>query len=181
MSRVDFRFVIGFLVLVIGASIALDVLFTIHLPLVPLAIAALFLAWGARMMMHSMSRRDRAPTSGEAWMSDRRFAPTGEIDAANRYDIAFGRGIVDLTNLDEPARDTVIDVDTVFGTAVVTVPRNLAYDVQGRAVFGEVRMPDHAMTAMGNISYRHATDHQPRLHIRVNTVFGATQVIEAAS
>jgi hypothetical protein len=178
MHRFGFSFVIGVIVLLIGASVAVDALFGVHLPLVPLAIAALLIAWGARMIVHAMARHHPAYLDGEAWLADRSFAPTGPIDHDAHYDVAFGRGLVDLTHLTEPADDVTVVVDTVFGSTVVKVDPAMAYDVDARSMFGEVRMPDRSMTAMGKVSYRHTMDRAPRLHLRVSTVFGACQVVE---
>jgi predicted membrane protein len=181
MHRFSFGFVFGMIVLIIGASMAFDALFGIHFPLVPLALAALLVIWGARMVAHAMSRRDRPDVDGEAWLADRTFSPTGKLDHDTRYDVVFGRGVVDLTKLVEPAGDVTIAVDTVFGTTVVKVDPALAYDIEGRSMFGEVRMPDRSMTAMGSLTYRSAGDHRPRIHLRVSTVFGACQIVDAAA
>ena len=45
MQRLGFHSVMGLVVLVIGASIAVDLVFDVHLPLVRIALAALFIAW----------------------------------------------------------------------------------------------------------------------------------------
>jgi predicted membrane protein len=178
MYRLGFGFVFGAVVLVIGASVLIEVLFGIHFPLVPLVIGIALAIWGSRMMIHALARRDRYEPSGEAWLADREFAPAGALERDARYDVVFGRGLVDLTHVVEPAGDVTVAVGTVFGTTVVKVDPAIAYDVEGRSMFGEIRMPDRTMAAMGNVSYHKPSDHPPRLHLRLHTVFGACQVIE---
>ena len=178
MHRFGFGFAFGVIILLIGATIAVDVLFGVHFPFLPLAIAVLLIAWGSRMIVHAMGRRHPAYIDGEAWLADKSFTPSSPLDHDAHYDVVFGRGMIDLTKLPEPAEDVTVAVETVFGATVVKVDPSIPYDIDGRSMFGEVRMPDRTMTAMGNLTYRHATDHPPRLHLRVSTVFGACQVVE---
>lgn len=178
MHRLGFGFVVGVIVLIIGASMAVDVLFGMHIPIVPLALAILFIAWGARMIVHATARHHPPYIDGEAWLADRRFAPAGKLEHDAHFDVVFGRGLIDLTNLQAPTEDVTVAVDTSFGATVVKLDPAIPYDIEGRAMFGEVRMPDRSMTAMGNVAYRHAPDRPPRLHLRLSTIFGACQVVE---
>jgi predicted membrane protein len=179
MHRLGFGFVLGVILMLIGASIAMHVLFHISFPLLPLALAILFVAWGSRMVVHSLGRREVAGIAAEACLADRHFAPTEALDDNARYDIVFGRGVIDLSRLPEPAGDVTVTVDTVFGAAVIKVDPHVPYDVHGSSTFGEVRMPDRTATTMGNVSFTREADHPARLHLKVNTVFGSCQLVEA--
>jgi hypothetical protein len=179
MHRLGFGFALGILLMLVGASIAIDVIFHVTFPLVPLALAVLLLALGSRMAVHALARRDAEGLAAEAWLADRHFAPTDPIERNARYDIVFGRGVVDLSKLPEPADDVTVTVDTVFGSAVVKVAPRTPYDVHGSSTFGEVRMPDRSATTMGNLAFERVTDHPARLHLRLNTVFGSCQLVEA--
>ena len=59
MNRLGSSLVIGFVILLIGTSLMIDLLFDVHLPLVRTTIAALLVAGGAHMVVHSLARRDR--------------------------------------------------------------------------------------------------------------------------
>jgi hypothetical protein len=131
------------------------------------------------MVVHALDRRSRFAVTGEAWLADREFKPTGALTHDARFDVAFGRGLVDLTQLEQPTDDVTITIETLFGVAVVKVDPLIAYDVHGSSAFGEVRIPDRSMTAMGNLDYRSSSDGRPRLHLRLNAVFGACHVVEA--
>ncbi|HTR50356.1 MAG TPA: LiaF domain-containing protein [Kofleriaceae bacterium] len=175
MRAISFRFVVGTLVLLVGAMIAVDTVFGVHFPLVPLVLAVLLMAVGARLMIRTGPDRGAL---GQAWLADRVFVPEGDRD--QRYDILFGRGVVDLTNLPEPDHDKTISVDTVFGAAVIKLAPNVPVEISGHSMFGEVRMPDRTMAAMGSIAYKTPTDHAPKLHLRISTVFGNCQVLDQA-
>jgi hypothetical protein len=178
MNRFGFRFIAGAVLLLIGASIVADLLFQVSLPLVRAAFALLFLLFGARLLAGAWSRGPRR-VDGEAWLADRRFAPAGALHADARYDVVFGRGLIDLTEIDEPDDDVTVTVDTLFGSAVVRVDPTIAYEAEGSSAFGEIRMPDLRAAAMGSLHYQSPADHRPRLHLKLNTVFGACQVVEA--
>ena len=96
MQNLGFRFAFGVFALVVGAALVADVIFDIHLPLVRLVVALLLLAWGARFVTRSRERRATIGLHEEAWLADRRFAPS-ELPRDARFDVAgSGRGVVDL-------------------------------------------------------------------------------------
>ena len=51
MHRLGFNSVMGVVILVIGASLAVDLAFDVHWPLVRIALAVLLIACGARMVV----------------------------------------------------------------------------------------------------------------------------------
>ena len=59
MNRIGPRLVLGMIILVIGASIGVDLLFDVHLHLFRIAIAALFVLWGSWLVVSAHARRDR--------------------------------------------------------------------------------------------------------------------------
>jgi len=175
MRNLGFRFVLGVLVLFVGAMIAVDVVFGVHFPLAPLVLAVLLMALGARLVIHSGAD---GSVLHQAWLADRVFVADGERD--QRYDILFGRGVVDLTHLPEPGDDKTISVDTVFGSTVIKLDPSVPVEISGHSMFGEVRMPDRSMAAMGSVAYTTPADHAPKLHLRIHTVFGNCQVLNQA-
>lgn len=117
-----------------------------------------------------------------------RYAPT-ILDHDVSYAISFGRGVVDLSNLAPPMRDIVVDIRTLFGVTEVRTPSTIAYDVSGRSIAGETRLPDAERT-LGSVAYEpnktlpqpayEPTTRQPRLHIRVSNVFGSCRIVAAS-
>jgi len=181
MHRLGIGFALGMLLLLIGASIAVDVLFHVTFPLVPLALAILLIGWGSHVVVRSLARRDASGITSGAWLADRHFAPSDRLDTDVRYDVVFGRGVIDLSKVPEPDHDVTVTVDTVFGASVIKLDPQVPYDVRGSSTFSDVRMPDRrSEVGLSNVSYRHAAaDHPPRLHFKLNTVFGQCQLVEA--
>jgi hypothetical protein len=180
MDRMSARFVLGIVLLCIGVSLAIELLFGISLPILRVLLVAVLVVIGVRLVQQERTRHDKRAAAGEAWLADRQFAPEGALVRDQRYDIAFGRGLVDLTHIPEPVTDVTVSVHTLFGSSVVRVDPAIAYDIEGHAALGEVRMPDKSATAMGSLSYRNPTVTSPRLHLRVDAVFGACRIVEAA-
>ncbi|HUJ61805.1 MAG TPA: LiaF domain-containing protein [Kofleriaceae bacterium] len=173
------RFAIGVVVLLIGLLLLFEIVTGIGLPVARIVIACVFLLVGVRFVVGGWSRRAANEVVGEAVLAHRNFSQSGALERDSRFDVVLGRGVVDLTGLVEPARDVTITIEALFGQAVVKLPTAVAYDVEGSSAFGEVRMPDRSTTAMGSLVYR-AGDHPSRLHLRVNAVFGACRLVEAA-
>jgi hypothetical protein len=180
MQHNGLRFFVGLVALCLGASLVLDLVFDVHLPILRALIAALLLVYGARLVVRGLASRDRA-AANEVWLDEQMFAPEGAPTHDEHYEIAFGRGLVDLTHLAEPATDVTVSVHALFGAAVVTIDPSIPYDVEGSAALGEVRLPDHNATATGHVAYRPRFDHPPRLHLRVHAVLGQCQVVETTS
>jgi len=181
MRKLGARFVIGLIVLAIGVSIAIELGAGVKLPIGRIVIATLLVVLGARMLAHAWLRRDAAEIGADAVLATKNFSQRGALDRDAHFDVVLGRSVVDLTGLDEPDHDVTVTVEALFGSAVVKLPAALAYDVEATSAFGAVRMPDRTATAMGSIVYRTQSDHPPRLHLRVSAVFGACQLVEAAT
>lgn len=179
MDRIGARLLIGIVLVCLGVSIAIELIFGIAFPIVRAAFAVLLIVLGVRLVQQARARRGEHAPAGEAWLADCQFVPEGALDHDARYDISFGRGVVDLTRIGDPAVDVTISVHTLFGTSVVRIDPKVPYDVEGHAALGEVRMPDRSATALGNVSYRGPASHPPRLHLKVDAVFGACRVVEA--
>lgn len=180
--KMSFAIFFGVLVALAGISIILDAVFHVHLPLVRSAFAlfliflgvrVLFGAWGTRGMVRS--------AEGAVLMSDTRFAPTTPADKL-KYDIIFGRGVVDLTGLPRPEKPIDVEVNTIFGSAQVAIDPSWPVSIEGSSAFGEVRLPDRQRAAFGAAHYQNLPSGSAALlRLRVNSVFSSAEVIETGT
>ena len=161
-------FLVGLVALCIGASLVIDLAFDVHVPILRALLAVILIAYGARLLVRGWAR-DRADTE-EVWLDDQLFAPEGAPARDERYDVAFGRSVIDLTHLAEPDHDVTVSVHALFGAAVVKIDPTIPYDVVGHAALGEVQVPE-----------RRCFDHAPLLHLRVHATFAQCQVVEATT
>jgi predicted membrane protein len=178
VRNVDARFYIGLVVLALGLLVAVELIASVHLPIIRIILAIALVIIGARMLVHAWTRRNDLAVSAQAVLASKNFSQSGVLDRDARFDVVLGRGMVDLSGLEEPESDVTITIETLFGHAIVKLPPAIAYDVEGSSAFGEVRMPDRTATAMGSLVYRAHSDHRSRLHLRVSAIFGACQIVE---
>jgi predicted membrane protein len=171
----------GLVVILIGLSILLEGVFHVDIPIFKIALGLLFLYLGARMLLAVFSGGGRHGRDDDAAIfSNRSYSPsTGDADRL-KYDIIFGRGVVDLTRVPREGPDRRVEVNAVFGNATVKIDPAVPLEVEVNAAFGDARLPDHSTTALGSFRYRpQGQDKQePKLHLKLNVVFGACQVIE---
>jgi predicted membrane protein len=177
--KMNFAIFFGVLVVLAGISILLDAVFHIHLPLVRTAVALFFIFFGVRILTGAWGTRDFVRASeGSVLMGDTRFAPTATADKL-KYDIIFGRGIVDLTGLPRPEKPIDVEVNTVFGSAQIAIDPSWPVAIDGSAAFGDVRLPDQQRAAFGAAHYQNEpTSTQPLLRLKVNSVFSSAEVIQ---
>ncbi|MGN6331972.1 MAG: PspC domain-containing protein [Motilibacteraceae bacterium] len=88
----------------------------------------------------------RAAFGSSAAIGERTWAPTSAATTDPSYDIGIGSGVLDLSQV-RPDGELGVSAHVGVGELVVTVPRDVAVDVVGRAGAGEVRMPDGATTS----------------------------------
>jgi hypothetical protein len=179
--RMSFPLFFGALVLLAGASILLDALFKIHVPFVRSAFALLLIFFGVRMLIGAWVPvvKDTSGT-GQAVMSELHFAPTSAIGPM-KYDVVFGRGTIDLTQLPKPEQPLTVELNVVFSTATVTVDPTWPMVIEASSAFGEVRLPDQSAAVFGTARFTTPGGAEPLLRVRVNAVFGSCHVLTHAA
>jgi predicted membrane protein len=171
----------GLVVILFGLSILLEGVFHIDIPVFRIAVGLLLLYLGARMLLNAFSGGRRYDRSDDAAVfSERTYAPSPTEGERLKYDIIFGRGVVDLTKTARDGADRRVEVNAIFGSATVKIDPTVPLEVEVNAAFGDARLPDHSTTALGSFRYRPPGQGQqtPKLHLKINVVFGSCLVIE---
>jgi predicted membrane protein len=174
------RFGLGLFLVLVGALVLVELFADVHLPIFRLVVAIGIVIIGGRMILQTWNRRGVDRTAGEAVFANLDFSHRGALERDERFDVVLGRGTIDLTRIAEPVQDVTITVDTLLGRALIKLPPELAYDVEGSATFGQLRMPDGSAIATGELAYRAPNDRRSRLHLRMHTVLGMCQLVEAS-
>jgi hypothetical protein len=169
---------LGLFVVLLGLSIVLNAVFRIDFPLVRTAFALFVVFLGLRILVHAW----RAPRAGDAEgtsvLSASTFIPKHLPNGDLQYDVIFSSGLIDLRALPASERDVTVVVNSIFASSVVYVDPAIPYDVSGSAAFGEARMPNRSSVAFGETRYAPRAAATPKLHLKVNAVFGACEVVE---
>lgn len=177
--KISFAVLLGALVALAGVSILLDVFFGIDLPIFGIALGLFLLYLGAQLIAGGFThhRHVRAATGGVP----NRLVPRTVSGQGLKYDVVFGQGVVDLTQLEpspgpEPRR---LEINVVFGEALVKLDRSIPYELEASSVFGSARMPDRREVAFSSVHYAPQGQHEaPVLRIKLSVVFGSAKVVE---
>jgi predicted membrane protein len=89
--------------------------------------------------------------------------------------------MVDLTKVAREAGERRVEVNVVFGSALVKIDPATPLEVEVNAAFGDARLPDQSTTALGSFRYRASNQDKqqaPKVRIKLNVVFGSCQVLE---
>jgi hypothetical protein len=166
---------LGLLVMLIGISIVLEAIFHIHLPFIRLALGLFFIYLGIRFLTGGRWRDGELRVSGV--LRDDSYTPSGGDHV--KHDVIFGRSVVDLTRLAHDGGEVRAEINTIFGATVVKIDPSVPLEIEVSSAFGDARLPDQSVTAIGNMRYRPAGQKDPpRLRVRLNVVFGSSQVVE---
>jgi len=169
----------GLLVIVLGASIVLHALFDFDIPVFRTAVGVALLYLGVRVLAGAWMPQQTSHDGNESVFAVTRFAPTDVASLSQKYEIIFGRGVVDLSGLATTAdHEQLVQVSVLFGDAEIQIDPGTPIEIRGSAAFGEVRMPDRSAANFGEVRYRGPTVEQPEIELVVNVVFGTARIVE---
>ena len=98
----------------------------------------------------------------------------------NEYNIVFGKGVVDLTNMTLEGESKKVEISAIFGSAEVTIPSNLPIVITAGTAFGSVETPGNASHFIGDHKFMSTAykDGEPFIKIEANAVFGSVEIYE---
>ena len=169
----------GIVLILLGGSIIINLVFHVHVPLFRILVALILIYLGLRVMVGGhwccRSHGGKASCTGAA---------SFEQSKDGEFSIVFGKGVVDAAAIftGEEGRRT-LRVNTVFGSSLVRVPKTLSIEVRATSVFAGLTMPDRSSAAFGETIYRNeafrtAKDPSEIRVVEVNVVFGSCRIIE---
>ncbi len=168
----------GVFFLIIGITIIFKTVFNINIPL-PKIFFALFFIWlGIRILI-----------GGPLFKSNRNGVVFGEsrIDAENfkgtkdEYSIIFGKGTIDLSNIDLDNGNVKVNINTVFGQSLIKINPDIPAVIDIDSAFASAKLPDKTITSFGSYTYKTKSfaEDKPYLKIKIDVVFGAVDIIES--
>lgn len=168
----------GALVMLGGLSILLKA-FGVNLPLVQTAFGFFLIFLGVRMLIGAWTPlRVHTGASASAVMTNSVYRPESYA-APMKYDVVFGKGVVDLTHLPQPEHDVFIEVNAIFSGVDVLVDPSLPWQLDGSSAFGAVKTPDRQVAAFGEVHSAGKEVNGPRLRIKAAAVFGSCEIHES--
>jgi hypothetical protein len=174
--KISVAVLIGALIALGGISIILNAVFKVDLPIFRLALGIFFLYLGVVFVVGTWSPQRR---EWAGWGEQNRLVPRTASGQDLKYDVIFGRGVVDLTQLELGKEPQRVEINVVFADAEVKLDPAMPYELEATSVFGAARMPDQSTAAFSSLRYLPREQREPAvLRIKLNVVFGNATVME---
>lgn len=167
----NWSIIIGALLVLIGLSLIMKVVFNIDFPVVRIVIALFFIYLGIKLFIGKDFNIFPKNATDNAVFFGQRTITT--VHDGMEYNIIFSRGIVDLRNFDPGSDEEIhIKLNTVFGSSDVIFNDSIPVSIKSTAAFAGTRLPDGSAASFGSFEYK--PDRKPRIYIESATVFGQT-------
>jgi hypothetical protein len=157
----------GALLIILGIWFLVRHYVPVHIPVIRIIIAALFVYIGIRVLVLGPSFRDR----NTAVFSDStlQYAP----DRGRDYNLVFSSGTIDLREA-AGDRDARMQVNVVFGSGILRIDQTRPVRVDMSSAFGDVEAPNGRSVAFGDTVYTTPAykEGSPALHVHATAVFG---------
>jgi predicted membrane protein len=144
----------------------------VHIPVIRILVAVLFVYVGVRVLAHGPGYQDRNTVvfsqSNLAWSPER----------GRDYNVIFSSGTVDLSGVTLGAESVRMEVNVIFGSAELRIDPALPVRVSMSSAFGSVEAPNERTVAFGDSVYTSPSykSGAPALEIHATAVFGRLTV-----
>jgi len=113
--------------------------------------------------------------------SNKLIFDSGILESTSRekeYNIIFGQGTLDLSDIPIEKMQKKIEVNTVFATTELILPKDISVFIKANAAFASTVFPDGSQLNFGDREYQSESDikNKADLIIEMNTVFGRTDI-----
>jgi predicted membrane protein len=164
----------GLLLILIGISLILKVVFHVDIPVFKVLIAFFFIYIGIKILtggsfkVFQTHRDENSIVFGETVFR--------EVVDQREYNVIFSKSTFDLREMQlDSTKNTRIKINTVFGATDFFLNNDVPVSVRANAAFAGVDLPDGNASAFGSAFYQSdsAKVASTVLELEVNTVFGA--------
>jgi predicted membrane protein len=172
--------IIGIVLILLGLSALIKVIFNIDFPIFKIAFAALFIFIGIRMLTgNSISLFHGQSDEYSVIFGEK---TVNSVKDGKEYNVIFGAAVYDFTHLElEPGTNTNIKLNTIFGGSKLILTRDMPVRINANSVFGGTSMPNGDNSVFGSAEYKNDTipaDSIAHLIIETNTIFGGLKVVK---
>jgi hypothetical protein len=165
----------GIILILLGISIVIRIVFNVHIPLVRIVFALILIYLGIKVLVGdswTCFNRNRS-VFGSSHIS----VPSGE----NEYKVIFGSMSIDATGEVTESEPERTFIKTVFGESKLTIALSVPTIVHVQAAFSGTRFPNGNSLSFGDSTYKNSAMKpgiSPKREIYVKVVFGSVVIIE---
>ena len=171
--RMGIGLFIGVLIILLGLSIIINVIFHIHIPIFKILFGLFLIFIGLKIIFGNwISFPSSQGNSGNVIFQERTYR--GLSGESKEYNAVFGKAVVDLRGIELKDKITRIKISAVFGGAEVLLSEATPVRIKAEAVFGGVHLPENISGGFGTSSYqsKNFDESQNYLIIEGTSVFG---------
>jgi predicted membrane protein len=165
----------GALLILIGLALIIRFVFNVDFPVFKVLLAMFFIYIGLRILFGSFSVFRWESRPDDVIFSERDFY---EPMNNKEYNVVFGQGNFDFTNVDLSRGNVNVKIGTVFGSSKLKIDRNMPVKIVADAVFSGAELPDGSTAVFGTSSYQSETFNPDSNHLKIklDVVFGGVEV-----
>jgi hypothetical protein len=163
----------GALLIVLGVWFIVRRSVPVHIPVIRIVIAVLFVYAGVRILARGPMSMDRnTAVFSESTM---RYSP----DRSREYNLIFSSGAIDLSSAAPASASIHAEVNVIFGSGTLRINPSLPVRVSMSCAFGTVESPHGRSVAFGDTVYTTQSwrEGAPALEIHATAVFGRLTIL----
>ena len=167
----------GLLLVVLGLSLILRIVFNVDFPIFKIFIAFVFIYLGIKILFGSFETKVHFYRGGEKDIifGEKNFS---NFEGNGEYNTIFGKGSYDFRGYDLKGETKRIKVSTVFGGTIIKLDKDLPVRIKVESAFAGADLPNGNSAVFGTTAYESPTfdPDKPYLDLKLEVVFGGVEV-----
>lgn len=167
----------GIVLIIVGVSLIIKVVFHIDFPIMKVLFAFLFIYLGIRILVGGWGNHIFHSGPDDTVFGQGKF--THENVVPKEQSIIFGNGSIDFRHISTNALPAEIEINTIFGGCEILLKKDLPVKIRVDAAMAGVTLPNNNTTVLGSAFYQSPNfdEKRPYLSIKANAVFAGLKVI----
>lgn len=158
----------GLILVLLGLSMIIKIVFKIDLPIIRIVFAILLIYWGLKLLfgLSFQVKKDSDVVFNNANIE--------HVQAGKEYNVIFGRSNIDLRDFEFQNETSKVEINVVFGNGVIYLNPDLPAKIKIDAVFAEAKLPEKTVSVFGDFVYKTPAyvEGEPHLKLNIDVVFG---------
>ena len=165
----------GALLIVIGLTLIIRFVFNVNFPVFRVILALFIIYVGLRILIGGFGLFRFETSANDVLFNEKEFY---QPEHNKEYNVVFGKGVFDFTDIDLSQGSVNVKIGTVFGASEIVIDRNMPVRIEADAVFSGAVMPDGNTAVFGSSSYETESFSRDSnyLKIKLDVVFAGVEV-----
>ena len=165
----------GALLIVIGLALIIRFVFNVDFPVFKVIFAFFFIYIGIRILLGSTDLFRFQTSADDVIFNEKNFY---KPEHNKEYNVVFGKGVFDFTDLDLSQGSVNVKIGTVFGASEIRIDRDMPVRIEADAVFSGAVMPNGNTAVFGSSSYESESFSRDTNHLKIklDVIFSGVDV-----